>query len=143
MVRSVVVAELLRARTKEFLLSAVAVELVPEARVLEARAPAERLAVPRRDARGDFQAAPEDQAAGDRAERDREGQDREGQGEVRDPVMLLERSEVAVGKLRDKWEAGTAVDLTPQADGETRRRACVEQADPHGAVWVRWQLKPA
>jgi hypothetical protein len=71
MVRSVVVAELLRARTKEFLLSAVAVELVPEARVLEARAPAERLAVPRRDARGDFQAAPEDQAAGDRAERDR------------------------------------------------------------------------
>ena len=50
MVRSVVVAELLRARTKEFLLSAVAVELVPEARVLEARAPAERLAVPRRDA---------------------------------------------------------------------------------------------
>jgi hypothetical protein len=57
--------------------------------------------------------------------------------------MRLERPEVAVGKLRDKREAGTAADLTPPAAGETRRRACVEQAGPHGAVWVRWQLKPA
>lgn len=43
--------ELLRARTKEFLWSVVAVELVPEARVLEARARVERLAVPGRDVR--------------------------------------------------------------------------------------------
>jgi hypothetical protein len=73
MARSLVVADLLRAPTKEFLLSVAAVESVPEARVLEARARAERLAVPGRDVqdRADFQAAPEDQAAGDRVERDR------------------------------------------------------------------------
>lgn len=60
-VRRLVKAEPPWARTTEFLLSAALVELVPEARVLEVRARAERLAVPGRAVQGraDFQAASE------------------------------------------------------------------------------------
>jgi hypothetical protein len=57
-------------------------------------------------------------------------------------VVVLERPEVAVEKLRAKVEAETAADPTRRAVGETQLRACVEQAGLHEAVWARWRLKP-
>lgn len=110
---------------------------------MEVRARAERLAVPGQGVqdRADIRAVREDQAEG-RVVRDRAGQDPAGQGEDKDRVAVLERPEVAVEKLRAKAGAGTPADLTRRAGGGTQPRACAEQAGRHGAVWVRWRLKP-
>lgn len=118
--------------------------MVPEARVSEVRARAERLAVPGRGVqdRADFQAVREGEAVGDPADLDRAGQDPADQDEGRDRVAVLELPEVAVEKLRAKTQAETAADPTRQAVGETQPPECVEQAGLHEAVWVRWLSRP-
>jgi hypothetical protein len=71
-----------------------------------------------------------------RAARDLAGPERGREREA------LPRREVEAGKLRAKPLAEVVEDLTHRVAGEMRLRACEEEAGQHGAIWVRWPLKP-